>query len=52
MPVLALLIQEAAHGGEEPFTPFSINTGLIFWTLVVFGVLLALLWRLGWPAIL
>src|SRR4029077_3011292 len=52
MPVLALLIQEAAHGGEEPFTPFSINTGLIFWTLVVFGVLLALLWKLGWPAIL
>src|SRR5213594_2787782 len=38
------------HG--EEFTPFSINTGLIFWTLVVFGILLALLWRLGWPAIL
>src|SRR5438105_12946799 len=45
MPAL-LLVQE----GE--FTPFSINTGLIFWTIVVFGVLLALLWRLGWPAIL
>src|SRR6266576_1603528 len=45
MPAL-LLVQE----GE--FTPFSINTGLIFWTLVVFGVLLALLWRLGWPALL
>src|SRR5947209_20435657 len=38
------------HG--EEFTPFSINTGLIFWTLVVFGILLALLWKLGWPAIL
>src|SRR5204863_452181 len=37
--------------GEE-FTPFSINTGLIFWTLVVFGILLALLWKLGWPALL
>src|SRR6059058_6586641 len=45
MPAL-LLVQE----GE--FTPFSINTGLIFWTIVVFGVLLALLWRFGWPAIL
>src|SRR3989440_11088978 len=45
MPAL-LLVQE----GE--FTPFSINTGLIFWPLVVFGVLLALLWRLGWPALL
>src|SRR6266550_1525077 len=38
------------HG--EEFTPFSINTGLIFWTLVVFGILLALLWKLGWPALL
>src|SRR6266699_2827988 len=45
MPAL-LLVQE----GE--FTPFSINTGLIFWTIVVFGILLALLWRFGWPAIL
>ena len=41
-----LLIQE----GE--FTPFSINTGMIFWTVVVFGILLALLWRFGWPAII
>src|SRR5256714_11619055 len=41
-----LLIQE----GE--FTPFSINTGLIFWTVVVFGILLVVLWRLGWPALL
>src|SRR6267378_3317880 len=45
MPAL-LLVQE----GE--FTPFSINTGLIFWTIVVFGILLALLWRLGWPHLL
>ncbi len=45
MPAL-LLVQE----GE--FTPFSINTGLIFWTVLVFGVLLAVLWRFGWPAIL
>src|SRR5438477_1390696 len=46
MPALLLLVQE----GE--FTPFSINTGLIFWTIVVFLVLLGLLWRFGWPAIL
>src|SRR5438094_10546946 len=38
------------HG--EEFTPFSINTGLIFWTLVVSGSLLALLWKLGGPALL
>src|SRR6266478_4514862 len=45
MPLL-LLVQE----GE--FTPFSINTGLIFWTIVVFGILLVLLWKLGLPALL
>ena len=45
--MLALLLVQ-----EGEFTPFSINTGLIFWTIVVFGILLALLWRLGWPAIL
>src|SRR5882672_1191121 len=52
MPLL-LLVQEAAHaGGEDAFTPFSINTGLIFWTIVVFGILLVLLWKLGLPALL
>jgi F-type H+-transporting ATPase subunit b len=46
MPVLLVVLQ------EEGFTPFSINTGLIVWTLLVFGILLAVLWRLGWPWIL
>jgi len=46
MPALILLLQ------EEQFTPFSINKGMIFWTLIVFGILVALLWRLGWPALL
>ena len=46
-----LLLQEAA-GEAAPFTPFSINTGLIFWTILVFVILLGLLWRFGWPAIL
>src|SRR5256885_8767635 len=45
--MLALLLVQ-----ERGFTPFSINTGLIFWTIVVFGILLALLWRFGWPAII
>src|SRR2546430_4840690 len=45
--MLALLLVQ-----EREFTPFSINTGLIFWTIVVFGILLALLWRFGWPAII
>src|SRR2546421_314610 len=48
MPALLLLV--LVQEGE--FTPFSINTGLIFWTIVVFGILLALLWRFGWAAIL
>ena len=48
MPVL-LLLQEAA---EAPNGPFTIEGGLIIWTLVVFVALLLLLWRFGWPAIL
>ena len=47
MPALLLVLVQ-----EGEFTPFSINTGLIFWTIVVFLILLGLLWRLGWPAIL
>ena len=53
MPVLLLVaLQEGAHGGEEGLNPFSINTGLVFWTLLVFLILLGLLWKYGWPAIL
>src|SRR6266545_7895828 len=53
MAALLVLLQAVDRaGGEEGFTPFSINTGLIFWTIVVFVVLLALLWKFGWPAIL
>jgi F-type H+-transporting ATPase subunit b len=54
MPRLLLLLQEAAHGGGEAkgFTPFDINTGMVFWTLLIFGALLAVLWKLAWPGIL
>jgi F-type H+-transporting ATPase subunit b len=52
--VIALfLLQEVA--GEpvaQEITPFSINPGLIIWTLVVFGILMAILWKFGWPALL
>jgi F-type H+-transporting ATPase subunit b len=46
-----LLLQEAVETTHElgPFTP---EPGLLIWTLVVFGILLALLWKLGWPALL
>ena len=49
VPGLFTAVQE---GGEGGLTPFSINPGLILWTLIVFIVLLALLWKFGWPAIL
>ena len=53
MLALLALLQEGAHGGEaEAFSPFSINTGLIFWTLIIFGILMALLWKFAWPTIL
>jgi len=46
--LLALLQQE---GAQQP-TPFDINTGVIFWTVLIFLALMALLWRFAWPAIL
>ena len=49
MPVL-LLLQEGAHGADKG--PFTIEEGLVLWTVVVFLALLLLLWRFGWPAIL
>ncbi len=50
MPGFLLLLQGEVH--EAGGGPFSINPGLIIWTLVVFGILLVVLWRLAWPAIL
>ena len=43
------LLQEAAH--EAAGGPFTINPGLIIWTLVVFGVLLFILWWKGLPVL-
>jgi F-type H+-transporting ATPase subunit b len=50
MPPLLALLQEAAGGHVA--TPFDINGGVIIWTVVIFLLLLALLWRLGYPALL
>ena len=45
-------LQEAAHeGGGAAGGPFTINPGLIIWTLVVFGILLFILWRWGFPVL-
>ena len=46
------LLQEGAHEGGAAGGPFTINPGLIIWTLVVFGILLFLAWRLGYPELL
>jgi F-type H+-transporting ATPase subunit b len=41
----------AAEEGAQA-TPFTINGGVIIWTLVIFGLLLAALAKWAWPAIL
>ena len=48
MTLLALL----QEGGEHVASPFDINGGVIIWTVVIFVILLALLYRLGYPALL
>ncbi len=47
--LLSPLLQQEA--GQGP-TPFDINTGVIFWTVLIFGILMVLLWRFAWPSIL
>jgi F-type H+-transporting ATPase subunit b len=51
--LLLLLVQEEAHGpAGAPASPFEVNSGLFFWTWIVFGLLLLALWKLAFPAIL
>lgn len=50
-PLLALL-QEAAQEAEHVASPFDINGGVIIWTVIIFVILLAVLYRLGYPALL
>jgi len=57
LATLLLLAQEhgvaPAEGAEAHVaTPFDINAGLILWTVVIFLLLMAGLWRFAWPAIL
>ena len=54
MTLLSLLLQhgEAVQEGAQPPTPFDINAGVIFWTVVIFAFLMLLLWRFAWPTIL
>ena len=58
MPVLALaslslLLAPALAAQEEHASgPLTVEGGLMFWTIVVFLVLLAVLKRFAWPAVL
>jgi F-type H+-transporting ATPase subunit b len=51
--LLLLALLQGEHGAEGGAAggPFTINPGLIIWTVVVFAILLVLLWRLAFPAI-
>ncbi len=46
--LLALLQEAEEHGPASPFEP---EFGLIFWTLVIFGVLFFVLKKYAWPPI-
>lgn len=50
--MLLLLAQEAEHAAGGTPTPFAVNAGLVIWTWVVFVVLLVLLYKYAYPAIL
>jgi len=50
---LALAAAPAAAAQEEHAAgPLTVEFGLMFWTLVVFGLLLVILRKFAWPAIL
>ena len=54
--MLALLLaiqEEAGHAATAgPKSPFEVNFGLFFWTWVVFVILMIVLGKFAWPAIL
>lgn len=52
MSSLLAVLQHEAEGEYVAFSPFDINTGLIFWTLLIFGLLLGILAKWVWPALL
>lgn len=49
VPMLALLL--AAEGGEGGVGPFTVNFGLTFWTLLIFGVFLFFFRKTFWTTI-
>ncbi len=51
MTLLLALLQETEAGGHVA-SPFDINGGVIIWTVVIFLILFAGLWRFGYPELL
>jgi len=49
---MTLLLSFIQHEAERVASPFDINSGVIIWTVVIFVILLGLLYRLGYPALL
>ena len=49
---MLIAIQEHAPAQEHASGPLTVEGGLMFWTVVVFIVLLLILRRFAWPAIL
>jgi F-type H+-transporting ATPase subunit b len=50
LPMLLALVVDTGEGGAP--TPFSVNYGLFMWTIIVFVVLMMLLRKYAFPAIL
>ncbi len=47
--ILLALLQQAE---EQTPTPFNINGGVIIWTVIIFIILLGILYKMGYPALL
>lgn len=52
VPALLLVSAAPLHAAEEGGGPLDVNVALIIWTLLIFGIVLAVLSRTAWPNIL
>jgi F-type H+-transporting ATPase subunit b len=51
--MLAFTLQAHAPAAQEHASgPLTVDGGLMLWTLLIFALLLAVLWKFAWPAIL
>jgi F-type H+-transporting ATPase subunit b len=55
VPALLLLTAAPLHAQEEHAAasgPLDVNLGLLIWTLLIFGIVVAVLYKFAWPNIL